>query len=904
MRFVPAFFFVWFLAAAAAFVGVGTLPTAPDPEGRVPLPFFTIAPDGGRELPRSIGASNVVAFSDLDESVHRLHQFALDAVVEGETGGRIEIVLRQTPDGAYVVALSDPGGGGATEVTFSRWDGFQHGATLARVDAPALHGSFRLEIILDGPRFLVRLDGVDVLLATDSSYDRGAVFVRAKRGSFALTDLRARGVGPDGEPYQESAQRSELPQPARDRALLLLVLALATFAFARFSCVAAARVSTLADASLCALAIALSPAFVEYTSRPAGILVGYAVGAVIATSVLGFRLRSYFAGELARPGGFGFAVAAVLASLALGAATIRRDAQDDVLAELAAKTAATTSFSALESRTLEPGMPLAVPGPFADARVKFEATLEEGALLEARVRASERRAAGVALVLATDSRLGCGFFRQDVTHDEAIGPRAAAMVAGHTATIEIECRGPRYRARIDGEEIAAADGRHLTGAVGLLVPRGRVRIEQVSIEPLAPATDPEAAYSPAGVVPGMLLAVFAFLALRFGARYPSSNALGLTALVCLPFSLLRGDNVELRELLLASLAAPSLLAVAFQNASSRIGAPRFLTLIVSAFVVTPMLALVSAADSRGGKDFDSLGRCDMGPDELAILHPKVRQLNDWFAWHEFRGEKASLVPPRDRIRIVALGSSSTWGFGLSDRAAADWPNRMEPILEAAGHPVEVLNAGVPGGVAETLFLYFEHVLVHYRPDIVTLSLTHNDAYELTQLDIHRWLNGDADTSSLRRLARLPSLAREKSAGKSRLLRLRDRFGEANEPTTQVWRELGYLEDPPAPVARFESVMRRFADLARQHGIRLVFVQEPLRSDRRFLWKDEFRDVMARVGAEYGFTVAKPQERLATIADHTSIFIDDVHPTAPGYALVAEAIAEALRPDLEFIAAKR
>lgn len=904
MRFVPVFFFAWFLFAAGAFVGVGALPPAPDPEGRVPLPFFTIAPDGGRTLPRSIDESNVVAFSDLDESIHRLHEFAIDANVEGSAASRIEVVLRQTPDGAYVVALATRGPGEPTELTFSRWDGFQHGATLARVDGPRLDGNLRLEIVLDGPRFMVRLNGVDVLSATDSSYERGAVFVRAKRGTFGLLDLRARGVGPDGDPFLESAVTPMLPAPARERAILLIVLAFATFAFASFSCVGPVRLSTLAEATVRALAIALSPAIIEYTVRPAGMLAGYAVAGVIATSILGFRLRGHFRDDVREPARWKLATAVVLAVIAPCAAVVRGDAQDPVLAALAARTAATESFSAAESRVLEPGRPLAIPGPFADVRVRFEAILEEGALLEARTRASERRAAGVALVLSTNPRLASGFFRQDVTHDEAIGPRAAALTASRKSTIEIECNGPRYTARIDGEEITAADGRHVTGAIGLLVPRGRARIEGVSIEPLVPRATPSATYSPAGVVPGLLLAILAFVALRIGARFTRVNAAGLGALACLPFVLLRGDAVELRDLLLAALAPPCLLAVAFQNASSRIDASRILTLAVTAFVVAPILAFLSATESRVGKDFDSLGRCVMGRSDLAILHPKVRQLNDWFAWHEFRGEKASLEPPPDRIRIIALGSSSTWGFALSDRAAADWPNRLESILETAGRHVDVLNAGVPGGVAETLYLYFEQVLVHYRPDIVALSLTHNDAYELTQLDIHRWLEVAAESSPLRRLLRLPALAREKSAGKTRLLRLRDRFGESSATTAEVWRDLGFREEPPAPVARFESVMRRFAEFAKEHGIRLVFVHEPLRADRHFIWKDEFRSVMDRVGAEYGFTVAKPQERLSTIPNHNTIFVDDVHPTAEGYAIVAEAIADALGPELDRLAAGR
>jgi acyl-CoA thioesterase-1 len=49
------------------------------------------------------------------------------------------------------------------------------------------------------------------------------------------------------------------------------------------------------------------------------------------------------------------------------------------------------------------------------------------------------------------------------------------------------------------------------------------------------------------------------------------------------------------------------------------------------------------------------------------------------------------------VRIVALGDSLTAGFGLP--ASASFPAKLAAALKTAGHPVEMINAGVSGDTA-------------------------------------------------------------------------------------------------------------------------------------------------------------------------------------------------------------
>ena len=77
--------------------------------------------------------------------------------------------------------------------------------------------------------------------------------------------------------------------------------------------------------------------------------------------------------------------------------------------------------------------------------------------------------------------------------------------------------------------------------------------------------------------------------------------------------------------------------------------------------------------------------------------------------------------PNGALRIVCLGSSSTWGEGCKDRAQESYPSQLGPILAScSSDPVEVINTGVPGYRLTQLRIYFEQILSGLEPDILIL----------------------------------------------------------------------------------------------------------------------------------------------------------------------------------------
>ena len=76
------------------------------------------------------------------------------------------------------------------------------------------------------------------------------------------------------------------------------------------------------------------------------------------------------------------------------------------------------------------------------------------------------------------------------------------------------------------------------------------------------------------------------------------------------------------------------------------------------------------------------------------------------------------------LRIVAFGDSLTAGYGLAEKEA--FPARLQAALEARGHDVEVINAGVSGDTASGGLARLDWS-VPDGTDAVILELGANDA---------------------------------------------------------------------------------------------------------------------------------------------------------------------------------
>lgn len=86
----------------------------------------------------------------------------------------------------------------------------------------------------------------------------------------------------------------------------------------------------------------------------------------------------------------------------------------------------------------------------------------------------------------------------------------------------------------------------------------------------------------------------------------------------------------------------------------------------------------------------------------------------------FRGPELPAERPADRIRVLALGDSMTYGLGVeNDETFSVWLERLDPHLE-------VINAGVNGYSSAEELLLLQEVGLALKPEIVLLGYLWND----------------------------------------------------------------------------------------------------------------------------------------------------------------------------------
>ena len=96
----------------------------------------------------------------------------------------------------------------------------------------------------------------------------------------------------------------------------------------------------------------------------------------------------------------------------------------------------------------------------------------------------------------------------------------------------------------------------------------------------------------------------------------------------------------------------------------------------------------------------------------------------------YRGPVVETVKPPGTYRVLALGGSTTFGWGVAE--ADTYPRRLEDLLRRACTPrlatrIDVLNGGVPGQTSDQNLRSLETQWLAYSPDVVLVMTGLNDA---------------------------------------------------------------------------------------------------------------------------------------------------------------------------------
>jgi lysophospholipase L1-like esterase len=86
---------------------------------------------------------------------------------------------------------------------------------------------------------------------------------------------------------------------------------------------------------------------------------------------------------------------------------------------------------------------------------------------------------------------------------------------------------------------------------------------------------------------------------------------------------------------------------------------------------------------------------------------------------------------KDRFRVLALGDSFTYGWGVENIDA--WPKVVERLMSGKERVTEVLNLGCPGTSVDAYAAIAEKAIPLLRPDVVVVGVLQGD--DIKQLDL-------------------------------------------------------------------------------------------------------------------------------------------------------------------------
>lgn len=254
-----------------------------------------------------------------------------------------------------------------------------------------------------------------------------------------------------------------------------------------------------------------------------------------------------------------------------------------------------------------------------------------------------------------------------------------------------------------------------------------------------------------------------------------------------------------------------------------------------------------------------------------------------------------------RLRVLALGDSSTYGYGLVEAQA--WPRLLEVELRTRGLPVDVVNGGVIGYTVVQGRVRFEELAPTLRPHVVLLAFgAVNEHFGAPggvrdSQRVALWSRRIPWSDRLRRESALVQLAADLILGGE----ARQQAEEGPRRPRDAWGALDYQGERRVSPAEFVAELRDLCGAVRQVGAEPVLVSMPRRADfeARKPVLASYTAAVEQVSKEANVACVDARGALATWPAREAYLPNDrVHPTSAGHARIAELAAEVVAGMLE------
>jgi lysophospholipase L1-like esterase len=214
----------------------------------------------------------------------------------------------------------------------------------------------------------------------------------------------------------------------------------------------------------------------------------------------------------------------------------------------------------------------------------------------------------------------------------------------------------------------------------------------------------------------------------------------------------------------------------------------------------------------------------LGYHHVPLLRDRTIKINS----HGLRDREFSYEKPEGVKRLLGIGDSFTFGYGVNLDDC--YLKQLELELNRNGDKWEVINAGVTGYSMWQYLAYFEHYGYRYEPDLVTIGFYFDDFYgdpsaeEKTYSGVrHHSLKSIRLVNFSRNCLQLLQFRYRYLLGSRWLRSIEDR---REYILSNAYHRLLSGKADQKLYKKFESRLREFYRIAKQHGARVLVIFIP------------------------------------------------------------------------------
>lgn len=262
--------------------------------------------------------------------------------------------------------------------------------------------------------------------------------------------------------------------------------------------------------------------------------------------------------------------------------------------------------------------------------------------------------------------------------------------------------------------------------------------------------------------------------------------------------------------------------------------------------------------------------------------------------HGTRGPEFAVPKPAGTFRVLMLGDSRTFGWGLPEEAT--YARLVEQGLREkapAGRPVEVINAGVNAWSYSQMLVFLRERALAWEPDAVVLAganlwtqFTENASPEFVRQFMSR-----VRLKNLLRRSALYHFVIEVQL-EAYYQRYRTRFIPVDPKSDTFFRD----QQKADPDAVFRNAIEGICSLARARNVHAVLLYLPTQTElMEGKPANQLPGIFREAAQKTGATLVDMTADLQPVAATAYLEADPVHFNAEGNAVIARALLPVLSP---------